>query len=186
MRKLILLVLPLILLTTSCIFRLGPPPEGGWNNPTPAAFRLKADYDTVWWAAVDTLDYMGYVIVQMRKYDGYLATDRLEEYERRTRVRVRITELEDSVLVEIDASGEILSDSSEESGVAKWVSVGGGRAGDEVMWGIEERAGATALPPREITPDPVTEPADPAGQAARQPSALYAGQPFHSIQGTSE
>jgi hypothetical protein len=49
-----------------------------------------AEYGKVWNSALDTLDYLGYVIAQMDKADGYITTGKQDIGSNRTKVSLRI------------------------------------------------------------------------------------------------
>lgn len=87
-------------------------------------------YDTVWNAAVDTLDENGFVIVQSDRTRGYISTDKRERNERRIKVSIKIFAEESAILVKIKATGETLSKPDKpDKGWPYWVKA----ADDEIL-----------------------------------------------------
>jgi hypothetical protein len=81
------------------------------------------DYSKVWAAAIDTLDEAGYVIVQMRRSDGYISTDRRERGGWRVKLSLRFYNTEgDGVQVQITDVCELKSESTEYAS-GEWKSV---------------------------------------------------------------
>jgi uncharacterized lipoprotein len=68
----------------------------------------KTDYDRVWNAAVDTLDELGFVILHMKKDEGYVSTDKRELYDVREKVSIRISRMDKLFRVTINSSRDIL------------------------------------------------------------------------------
>jgi hypothetical protein len=68
----------------------------------------KTDYDRVWNSAIDTLDELGFVILNMRKAEGYLSTDWRERKGVRYKVAMRFSISGELVRVKITSSKGLL------------------------------------------------------------------------------
>jgi hypothetical protein len=96
-----LFLIAALLLFTGCFINWPDPPP-----PPPRVFY--ADYDRVWGAAIDTLDELGFVIVQMRKSDGYISTDKRERDNKRVKLSLRFFKDGEGIYVKITESREAL------------------------------------------------------------------------------
>ncbi len=67
-----------------------------------------ADYDSVWEAAIDTLDEKGFVIKQMKKDEGYLLTDFKKDVKYREKISVRLKKEDADIRVTIREYAESL------------------------------------------------------------------------------
>jgi hypothetical protein len=76
-------------------------------------FLFRADYGRVWNATLDTLDELGYVILQMNKYDGYITTGMKEETRSRDKVGIRLSRDGGSVRVMVNVYSEELVKTSD-------------------------------------------------------------------------
>lgn len=64
------------------------------------------DFDSVWNAAIDTIDSMGYVIAIMKKEEGYIATQMQVSSHSRNRVSIRLYREKNAVKVDVSTYGE--------------------------------------------------------------------------------
>jgi hypothetical protein len=114
-----LLLIAVLLLFTGCYL-----PE--YHKPVNPPKVFYADYGRVWDAAVDTLDEMGFVIVQMRKSNGYISTDKRERDNRRVKVSLRFLKDGEGIYVKItESTTELLvGDDKNKYSKRRWISVG--------------------------------------------------------------
>jgi hypothetical protein len=88
-------VLMFFLLLTGCTYLVGTS-----RQPIPIEPRIYvAEYGKVWNSALDVLDEEGYVIAQMDKSNGYIATERKEGERYRDKVSLRILDKGEEVTV---------------------------------------------------------------------------------------
>lgn len=62
---------------------------------------VAAGYNSVWSAALDTLDEYGYVVRQMSKEDGYISTDKKDVGDSRDKIAIRFFRKDDRVTVKV-------------------------------------------------------------------------------------
>jgi hypothetical protein len=110
-KKLFLAVILMLIGGAGCNLVLGIP---DYIPNEPQYYR--ADFDRVWNAAIYTLDDLGYVIIQMRKEDGYISTDIKDHGRWRNKIRIRLSSENNLVKVTINGYYEDLKETTRSDG----------------------------------------------------------------------
>jgi hypothetical protein len=77
--------------------------RGPYSIGKSSLFKFDEGYDRVWRATVHSLNELGYVILHMRKSEGYISTDYLEKYNERAKITVNFYKSGSLIVVSVKA-----------------------------------------------------------------------------------
>lgn len=89
-------------------------------------FEIKTDYNTMWQVVINSIDDLGYVIAQMRKEEGYIATQLKDMRTYRSKLSVWISKKGDYIEVTVKAKSEQLEENkSDKRDIPYWRETSG-------------------------------------------------------------